>query len=122
MENEQNEQSQQEVERLYHQSYGHIIDLALADRRLLQQDAEHIAQSLAGHLQSYDGPLETESFQQWIGETVSGAVERLGFFYDLRKQCRNSVRAGIWSILAKNLDLKDHSCETFIVEQIEADT
>jgi len=123
MTHEQTEQDRpKELERLYTQHYGFILDAALADRRLLPQDGENIAQILADHLQSYDGTLETEPFQQWILETVSGAVERLGFFYDLRKKCRNSVRAGIWSILLQNLDLKDHTSETYIMEQIEAAT
>lgn len=122
MTSEVEQDRQKQLERLYIQSYSYILDLALADKRLLPQDGERIAQSVAAHLDSYGGPLDTESFQQWIVETVSGAVERLGFFIELRERCRNSVRAGIWSILAKNLDLKDHTSTAFIMEQIEADT
>jgi hypothetical protein len=118
-----NEQDRKkELERLYHQHYGHILELALADRRLLPQDGENIAQSVARHLGSYDGPIETESFKKWLEDGVNGAVQRIGFFYGLQKECRKRVRAGIWSVLGKNLDLKDHSSTAFILRQIENDT
>jgi hypothetical protein len=109
-----------ELERLYHESYGHILDLALADRRLLPQDGENIAHSVARHLESYDGPIEIESFKRWLEDSVNGAVQRIGSFYGLQKECRKNVRAGIWLVLAKNLDLKDHSNTAFLIEQIEA--
>lgn len=116
-----NEQDRKkELERLYHQHYGHILELALSDRRLLPQDGENIAQSVARHLDSYDGPIETESFKRWLEDGVNGAARRIGFFYNLQKECRNSVYAGIWTILAKNLDLKDHTSTAFVIEQIEA--
>lgn len=107
------------LERLYHQHYGHILELALADRRLLPQDGENIAQSVARHLDSYDGQIEAESFKRWLEDAVSGAIEKLGFFYDLRKECRNSIRSAIWSILASNIDLLDSS-PAAVISHIES--
>jgi hypothetical protein len=121
MTHEQHEQDRKrELERLYHESYGHILDLALADRRLLAQDGEGIAQSVASHLDTYDGPIETESFRQWIEDAVSEAAQRIAFFYGLKKECRKSIRSCIWRALDKDVDLKDHTNTAYVIDQIES--
>jgi hypothetical protein len=111
-----------EIERLFSTNYGHIMDAALSDRRLLVADAERIAQSLANHLGEYPGDLNDQSFMEWATAVIGPAVIRLQFFYDLYQQCRKKVLSGIWSILGQNLDLRDHSNVAFILEQIEGDT
>lgn len=111
-----------QLENLYTRSYGYILDLALTDKRLLPQDGERIAQSVAAHLDSYGGPLDSESFQKWIARIIAPAVERLSTFGQWMREYRDSVRSGIWSILGKNLDLRDHSNPSAIAERIEFDT
>src|SRR5258707_15443134 len=89
---------QDEVEQLYAQNYGCILDATLTDRRLLPQDAERIAQGIAAHLESYGGPIDSESFKQWIAEIIRPAVARLSTFYQWMQEYKDSVRRGIWSI------------------------
>lgn len=122
MTNEIEQDRQKQLEQLYTQSYGYILDLALADKRLLPQDAERIAQSVAAHLDSYGGPCDSESFQQWIAEIIAPTAQRLSTFYQWMQRYRDSVRSGIWSVFGKNMDLSDHSNPSAIVERIEFDT
>jgi hypothetical protein len=107
---EETEQERQTtIETLFQRHYTDLRDLAAEDHRLLAPDADNILQGLAARLSQYDGQLDDESFLLWAADIIGGAVERIGFFYGLQRECRKTVRAGIWSVLAKNLDLKDHS-------------
>jgi hypothetical protein len=120
---EQNEQDRHlQLEKLFQRNYGNLRDLAAEDPRLLAPDADNILQGLAARLAQYDGDLDEASFLGWAADIISGAVQRIGFFYGLQRECRKTVRAAIWSVLGKNLDLKDHSSTAFILEQIEHDT
>lgn len=118
----QEQDRQEQLDQLYTQNYGFILDTALADRRLLPQDGERIAQSLAHHLCLYEGPLDSEAFRKWAEDVITPAASRLSFFYQLQEECGSKVRAGIFSILRQNLDLRDHTSTAYILEQIEADT
>lgn len=108
------------LDELYTQSYSYILDTILKDRRLLLQDAENLAQSLAAHLDDYDGPIEPEPFRQWADGIIAPAAERLSTFYRWRHEYRNSVMSGVWSVLRHNLDL-DSTNPTAIAERIEQD-
>jgi hypothetical protein len=97
-----------QLEQLYTQNYGYILDLALTDKRLLPQDGERIAQSIAAHLDSYNGPLDPESFQKWIEGIIAPAVARLSRFYELRQQYYRSVLKGVWTVLRTAKDLSEY--------------
>jgi hypothetical protein len=113
---------QSELEVLFSNNYGQIMDAALSDRRLLVADAERITQSVAQHLCEYQGEPNDQAFMEWATAAIGPAVHRLQFFHDLRNECRQSVRKGIWRVLGQNLDLADHTNPSFILDQIEADT
>lgn len=108
----ENLKHQECLEQLYQGSYGAIIDLALSDKRLLPQDGERIAQSIAAHLDSYDGLLEPEPFQAWASEIAKPAVARLSRFLEIREQHDKTVLKAVWSVVGGATDLSDYDNPT----------
>ncbi len=119
MTNEQNRQDRRkQLEELYLRNYGRILDSALADRRLLVQDGERVAESLTKYLPDYDGPLDDEPFQQWATEIIRPAVSRLGSLYDMRREYGPWVRGVIRRTLGHTSEFDDLNA---VVEELEND-
>ncbi len=116
------QERQTTIETLFQRHYTDLRDLAAEDPRLLAPDADNILQGLAARLAQYDGQLDDESFLLWAADIIGGAVERIGFFYSLQRECRESIRVGIWMILSKNIDLIDNTNSSFVIRQIEQNT
>jgi hypothetical protein len=109
------------VEQLFEVNYQLLHDLVLSGSvHLYAADAERIMQALANRLTEYSGPVQDEPFLNWAKSIVITAADRLERFCGMHKKCRNSVLSGIWSVLGKSLDLKDHTEIRVVIEWIES--
>jgi hypothetical protein len=111
---------QSNLENLFQQHYSQLRDLAQEDPRLLIQDSDNILEALAARLDQYEGELDDESFLAWASSAITPAVTRLATIYQWRYEHQDSVMKGIWSILKKCLDLRDHSQTSAILRNIES--
>lgn len=111
-----------EAEQLYFRNRGIVCDKILTTSTLYVTDGEAIADLLAGHLPEYDGPFDDEAFVTWAIEVMQPEIDRRTFFNNLCRDHRGSVRAGIWSVLRANLDLKDDESISRVVKTIECNT
>jgi hypothetical protein len=110
-----------DVEQLYRTNYESLRDLALSSGRLLAPDADNLVAAIASRLSEYDGPTDQEHFAAWASEIVIAAAAKMESFYDLYKQYRKSVLAGVWYILNKNRDLAEHDNPGRTARYIAAD-
>jgi hypothetical protein len=126
MENEQNDQhrkqQQEQLQNLWKRHHDQIRRLASEDPSLMVYDSDRIVAILASRLSDYDGQIEDAEFLAWAAEIIKLTIARFAFFYAIHKKYRRSILAGIWPILHKNWDLRDHRDTRFIARQIEADT
>jgi hypothetical protein len=107
---EQNQQDRQlQLERLFHRNYSDLIDLASEDRRLLVADADNIVQALAARLAEYDGDPEDEPFLTWAGSVIRPTVSRISKFYQLLEEHSGAIRGGIWAALPRSNRFDDNS-------------
>ena len=111
-----------EAEQLYFRNRGIVCDNILNNSGLYVMDGEYIANSVAKRLDEYGGPCDDEAFIAWANEIARPDVERRIFFDQLRRNHRGAVRAGIWTILHANLNLRDNDSIPKIMREIESDT
>lgn len=121
--NEQHgEQKQEHLQHLCKRYRDQIRCLASEDPSLMVYDGDRIVAIMESHLSDYDGQIEDAEFLAWAAEIIKLTIARFAFFYAIRKKYRKCILAGIWPILHKNWDLRDHEDLRFIAQQIEADT
>src|ERR1700743_3788004 len=109
-----------EVSALYVVTLPSLQNKILESHEMMIWEGEYLAgEYLAAHLDQYDGDLDEESFIEWSLSLPE--IKRRMFFCQLRRDHRDSVRSGIWSVVGECLDLRDHSDPAFIIEQLEND-
>jgi hypothetical protein len=92
---------QQVTEALFLGNYENLTNLILRDPRMTREDACLILEGISQQLPRYNSSEYELGFSAWC-ETI---IKRQADFYALRRQYRNSVRKGLWSVLRNCADL-----------------